>query len=113
MPASATAGPWHVEDGALTKGNEQPTGWFICHPKTECDATALAWVEREADALMFAAAPDMLDALREAKGLADMAVMSDDQDGTPSDDQDALVRLRAKIDAAISKATSRQPEGER
>lgn len=47
---------------------------------------------------------DMLAALIEAKGLADMAVMSDDLDGTPSEDQAALVSLRAKIDAAIAKA---------
>lgn len=69
--------------------------------------------EAQANARLIAAAPELLDALREAKALADMAVMSDDQDGTPSDDQGALVRLRTKIDAAISKATSRQPEGER
>lgn len=58
-----------------------------------------------ADATLYAAAPDLLEALREAKGLADMAVMSDDRDGTPSDDQQDLVRLRAKIDAAIARAT--------
>jgi len=46
----------------------------------------------------------LLEALREAKGLADMAVMSDDGDGTTSDDQQYLVMLRAKIDAAIAKA---------
>lgn len=63
METKHTPGPYHVEDGALTKGNETPTGWFICAPSTVCDATAVAWVEKEADAHLFAASLDMLAAL--------------------------------------------------
>jgi len=55
-------------------------------------------------ARLIAAAPYLYEALREAKGLADMAVMSDDQEGTPSDDQAVLEKLRARIDAALAKA---------
>jgi len=56
---------------------------------------------------MIAAAPDLFDALQEAKGLADMAEMYDGP-GEPSDDQKQLIALRAKIDAALSKATTQQ-----
>lgn len=57
-----TPGPWHVEDGALVKDVE-PAGYFVCHPKTECDTTALCWTERKQDADLFAASPGMLAAL--------------------------------------------------
>lgn len=57
-----TPGPWHVEDGALVKGVE-PAGYFVCHPRTECDTTALCWTERKADADVFAAGLEMLSAL--------------------------------------------------
>lgn len=56
---------------------------------------------------LFAAAPDLFEALLEAKGLADMAEMYDGP-GEPSDDQKQLIALRAKIDAALSKATAQQ-----
>jgi len=69
---------------------------------TEIDSGDMSRVE--ANANLMASAPALLEALEEAKGLADMAVMSDDMDGTESEDQGALVRLRAKIDAAIALA---------
>jgi hypothetical protein len=86
-----TPGPWHVEDGALTKGNEEPTGWFVCHPKTECDATALVWVQRKEDAILIAAAPDLLAAANEA---------FDFLGGV-----DGAAEVRGKLLAALSRAT--------
>jgi hypothetical protein len=57
--AQHTPGPWVVESGELVQ-RESPVGWFVCHPKTECDATALCWLEHEADARLISAAPELL-----------------------------------------------------
>ena len=116
MDARPTPGPW--SDGDVWPDPETGDWHGAISSPDQFIANVLQSGIRSADEAranlrLFAAARDMLDALREAKGLADMAVMSDDQDGAPSEDQTALVALRAKIDAAISKATSRQPEGER
>lgn len=62
--------------------------------------------ESQANARLIAAAPDLYAALVNAAGLAEMAVMSDDGDGLPSDDQGSLIRLRAQIKAALSKANT-------
>lgn len=108
--AKFTPGPWEVCDpgdygdfdgeSRVVLGNDMRIAVVHWH---EGDYRA----ENDANANLIAASPDLYDALREAKGLADMAVMSDDGDGTPSDDQSSLEQLRAKIDAALAKAEGR------
>ena len=56
-----TPGPWHQE--ANTQECDDRGGFFVCHPETVCEDTAICMVEEEADANLIAAAPDMLEAL--------------------------------------------------
>ncbi|WP_159975822.1 MULTISPECIES: hypothetical protein [unclassified Novosphingobium] len=108
-------GPWLFEPhGAFrtnVAGEEWPLGYISAgagNPIFALHEVVGEFAARDlaSAALKAAAAPELYEALAEAKGLADMAVMSDDSDGTPSDDQKALIALRAKIDAALTKATA-------
>jgi hypothetical protein len=116
-----TPAPWRVDNPVLPRD-----GWGAREGEDRCELTCLPhptfdaieiyarrqrddYAEHEANARLIAAAPDLYEALLEAKGLADMAVMSDDQEGTPSEDQAALEKLRAKIGAALAKARGEQP----
>lgn len=83
-------------------------GFHRHDPKMSCSvriSSGVISVKTESEAHLIAAAPDMFEALREAKGLADMAEMYDGP-GEPSEDQKSLIELRAMIDAALAKATA-------
>jgi hypothetical protein len=122
-----TPGPWYVRD--LRAAEMRRLGWtgpsidrILITNKTgadiirdEGDNCVVARIQFDnrteelrdgnlADAHMIAAAPELYGALLEAKGLADMAVMADDEDGSPSEDQAILVKLRSRIDAALATA---------
>lgn len=59
MTGAHTSGPFHVESGEpllAFSDDGGPAGWFVCHPKTECNSTALCFVVNEADANRIAAA---------------------------------------------------------
>lgn len=102
-----TPGPWKIDFGhprgqpggisATNDGRIVTRFGTFARPSTP---------EALANAALISAAPDMLDALWEAKGLADMAEMQDGP-GEPSPDQAILIALRSKIDAAIAKAVGR------
>ena len=55
-------------------------------------------------ARMWAASPDLYEALKSARSFANMAAVTDDEEGIASEDQSLLNRLRAQIDAALQKA---------
>jgi hypothetical protein len=76
MSGQHTPGPWHVETEADWEDDE-PT-LYVCHAGTVCDGTTVCnfppshWATldtRAANARLIAAAPDLLEALREANRL--------------------------------------------
>jgi len=68
-----TKGPWHVEY-ELDENREKTDVLFIAHTETECDMTAIAHVynilatdeENKANAYLLAAAPEMLEVIKDA-----------------------------------------------
>lgn len=60
VPPVEDFGPWHAEDGRITRGIGTPAGFFIC----EGDASnAIAWMEDQGRAQLAAAAPALAKAL--------------------------------------------------
>jgi hypothetical protein len=108
MSISHTPGPWQQADGDDME-IEAAVGAAICTVLTAVDFPCVedvdaAAVEREceANARLIAAAPELLSALE--------TVMANNRTGaTGQIARDGWAKARA----AISKATSRQPEGER
>lgn len=108
-----TPGPWYLADsadGAFTV-REEASDYVIAvvsdggHVDPQF---ALSPATIRANGHKMAAADALYEALLDAKGLADMAVMADDFDGSESEDQQSLIRLRAKIDAALALARGEQ-----
>lgn len=86
-----TPGPWHVvpygDGNALVICTEPDGNWRICFLATPGDSSG-AWETINADARLISAAPEMLEALKQARDLFE--------------DDEGISRV---IDAAISKAT--------
>ncbi len=101
-----TKGPWFVEIEADPDGDVPRV--FVCHSGTECDVTTVCNLEpsrfaslelREANARLISAAPDLLDALKEA---ADMLARI-----ATGQDWGAIEQMEQDARAAIAKAEGR------
>lgn len=69
-------------------------------PTSDCDLIACErdhWKE---------VCEELVTALKEARAVLDVTVMADDSDGTPSEDQSALEKVRKLSDDALTKAGS-------
>jgi hypothetical protein len=88
--AKFTPGPWHIvtdsADRSVIKSTTQPE-------KPHSVIVADSWV-KQADARLIAAAPELLEALREILEWAQI----------PSDGSKTAVAIKVKAEAAISKA---------
>jgi hypothetical protein len=87
-----TKGPWEA------RWSERGQYWFIDHPQQEGSATLTKLDCDEADARLIAAAPDMLEMLRDV-----VAVLND-----PDADWTDAHRVEREILAVIAKATGQE-----
>ena len=94
-----TPGPWSVEKGDPECGNY---GWYVCHPDTVDEESAICnlSVEAEANARLIAAAPELLEALKEC-------ITDDGATGMRSIElaRKRLAAINKLARAAIAKAT--------
>jgi hypothetical protein len=122
MSAKHTPGPWvarewHDRDH---EGECTAQGWTVTdrdgHRVPLCSAETTDLSEAEANALLQAAAPDMLEALLDARQCIhlDRVALADAHTGPDGLDEDGALAVGdydavlARIDAAIAKATGEQ-----
>ena len=99
-------GPWFLEGNWSPEAEAELGGWVSCFPPAGMPIFELTPVvggreEICANARLIAAAPELLEAVKDARSMLEHVEVIDGEDGDP------LSKALARMDAAIAKATGR------
>lgn len=101
--AKHTPGPWFGDGEPVAYCND---AMILIYRE---DGTEIGFAHRREDASLFGAAPDLLAALKVARGFMPLSFAATGRPGGADERNAALTDAKAKIDAALARAEGRQP----